>query len=257
MPSKKAARTAFDTLRGGGFAVGTMIMTDSVLSAEVAARAGFDFLCLDRQHGLLDDATLWNQIAALRFAGKADPWVRVPWNEPASIMRALDGGAAGIIAPMVNDAAEARALVDACRYPPLGGRSWGPVRAGMDDAVGYTERANDSLFVAAMVETRAGYDNAAAIAATEGLDAIFVGPNDLSLAISTWQTAMPTDAEFIGALERIAAAAKDAGKLAGIHCSDAAMARAAKGWGYSFATIGADIGFMKEAAMATVAAARK
>jgi 4-hydroxy-2-oxoheptanedioate aldolase len=249
--------SAFDTLRAGEFAVGTMVMTDSVLAAEVAARAGFDFLCLDRQHGLIDDATLWNQIAALRLAGKADCWVRVPWNEPASIMRALDGGAAGIIAPMINDAAEARALVEAARYPPLGGRSWGPVRSGMDDPVAYTETANDAVFVAAMVETAAGYENVQAIAATSGLDAVFVGPNDLSLAISTWQSAMPTDPDFIAALKRIAAVARDAGKLAGIHCSDAEMARAVRGWGYGFVTIAADIAFISRAGAETVAAARK
>lgn len=248
--------SAFQSLRDGGFAVGTMIMTDSMLSAEVAARSGFDFLCLDRQHGMIDDATLWHQIAAVAKAGGADPWVRIPWNTPAEAMRALDGGAAGIIGPMINDRAEAEALVRACRYPPEGERSWGPVRAGLDDAVGYTATANESLFLAAMIETAAGWKNLEAIAETPHLDALFVGPNDLSLAISHWQSGMPTDADFIAALKRIAEVAKANGKLAGIHCSDAAMARAVRGWGYSFVTIAADIAFLKQAASATVEEAK-
>ena len=228
--------TAFDRLRDGGFAIGTMIMTDSMLTAEVAARSGFDFLCLDRQHGLIDDATLWQQMAAIGRIGKACPWVRVPWNTMADAMRALDGGAAGIIAPMVGNRDEAEALVRACRYPPLGERSWGPVRAGMDDGVGYTKAANDTLFVAAMIETKDGYENLEEIAATPGLDALFVGPN---------------------ALTRIADIAKANGKLAGIHCSDAAMARACRAWGFRFVTIAADIAFLGQAAAACVQAAQE
>lgn len=249
--------TAFDRLRDGGFAIGTMIMTDSMLTAEVAARSGFDFLCLDRQHGLIDDATLWQQMAAIGRIGKACPWVRVPWNTMADAMRALDGGAAGIIAPMVGNRQEAEALVRACRYPPLGERSWGPVRAGMDDGVGYTKAANDTLFVAAMIETKDGYENLEDIAATPGLDALFVGPNDLSLAMGNWQPAMPTDKDFIAALTRIADIAKANGKLAGIHCSDAAMARACRAWGFRFVTIAADIAFLGQAAAACVQAAQE
>jgi 4-hydroxy-2-oxoheptanedioate aldolase len=249
--------TAFDRLRDGGFAIGTMIMTDSMLTAEVAARSGFDFLCLDRQHGLIDDATLWQQMAAIGRLGRADPWIRIPWNTMADAMRALDGGAAGIIAPMVGTRQEAEALVRACRYPPMGERSWGPVRAGMDDGVGYTKAANSSLFVAAMIETKDGYENLEDIAATPGLDALFVGPNDLSLAMGNWQPAMPTDQDFIAALTRIASVAQKNGKLAGIHCADAEMARACRGWGYQFVTIAADIAFLGQAAQACVAAARK
>jgi len=246
--------SAFDTLRGGGFAAGTMIMTDSMLTAEVACRAGFHFLCLDRQHGLIDDATLWRQIAAIERVGGADAWVRIPWNTMADAMRALDGGAKGIIAPMINNVEEAQALVRACRYPPQGERSWGPVRAGMDDAVGYTKAANDSIFVAAMIETADGYENLEAIAAVDGIDALFVGPNDLSLAIDEWQPAMPTSEKLVNALKRIASVAADNGKHAGIHCSDAAMAKAVQDWGYSFATIAADIAFLGQAAKATVEA---
>lgn len=249
--------SAIQTLRDGGFAVGTMIMTDSMLSAEIAARSGFDFLCLDRQHGLIDDALLWRQIAAIGSIGKASPWVRVPWNTAADAMRALDAGATGIIAPMINNRDESEALVRACRYPPAGERSWGPVRAGLDDAFGYTEQANPSTFVAAMIETKDGYENLEDIAATEHLDALFVGPNDLSLALGHWQPAMPTDDGIVAALKRISDVAAANGKVAGIHCSDAAMARAVRDWGYRFVTIAADIAFLRQAASETVDDARK
>ena len=249
--------TALDKLRDGGTAIGTFAMIDGTLSVEGLARAGFDFICLDRQHGLLDDATVWNQIVAIGKAGKACPWVRIPWNRPEDAMRALDGGATGIVAPMIGSRAEAEALVRACRYPPEGERSWGPIRAGMNDPVFYTETANESTFVAAMIETRSGFDNLEDIAATPGLDAIFVGPNDLSFAISSWQPGMPTHTDFLADLRRIAEVATAHGKIPGIHCADAAMARAARGWGYRFMTVGGDIGFMVQAAKATVLGARK
>lgn len=248
--------SALKKLREGGFAVGTMVMMDSMLSAEVAARAGFDFLCLDRQHGMIDDALLWRQIAAIAKVGGADPWVRVPWNTPADAMRALDGGAAAIIAPMVDTRDQADALVRACRYPPQGMRSWGPVRAGLDDAFAYTAAANDSLAVIAMIETKPGYENLAEIAATPHLDALFVGPNDLSLALGNWQPGMPDDPAFIDVLKEIVAAAKANGKLSGIHCADAAMARKAEEWGFSFVTIAADIAFLGQAAKAVATAAK-
>lgn len=248
--------TAFQTLKDGGFAAGTMIMTDSMLNAEVAARAGFEFLILDRQHGLIDDATLWHQIAAIGRIGKACPWVRIPWNAPADAMRALDAGAAGVIAPMINNRAEAEALVQACRYPPAGERSWGPIRAGMDDPFGYTERANDSLFVAAMIETLDGMENLEDIAQTPHLDALFVGPNDLSIAMGQWQPGMPEEESVVAAIKRIAEVAKANGKLAGIHCSDAAMARAMRDWGYQFASISADTALLASASRGVVDAVK-
>lgn len=247
---------AFKTLRDGGFAVGTLMMADSMLTAEVAARAGFDFICLDRQHGLIDDATLWAQLGAVGRLGRADAWVRIPWNSPADAMRALDAGAVGIIAPMLSDRADAEALVRACRYPPMGERSWGPLRAGMDDPVGYTDAANTDLFIAAMIETKSGFENVQAIAETPGLDAVYVGPNDLSFALGNWQPAMPDDPKFIEALKHITAVAKKAGKLSGMHCANVEMARAARDWGFNFATVSTETGFMAEAASAAVKAVR-
>ena len=247
---------ALSKLRDGGYALGTMLMMDGQLTTEVFARAGYDFVMLDRQHGLIDDATLWHQIAAIDAIGQAEPWVRIPWNTPAEAMRALDGGARAIIAPMVANAAEAQALVKACRYPPQGARSWGPVRAGLDGSTAYAEKANSEILVFAMVEMVEAYEGLDEICAVEGLDGVFVGPNDLSMAMGNWQSGMPEDTGFIEVLKTIAMVAKSAGKLSGIHCADPTMAIAARGWGYDFANINADIGFIRAAAEADVEAVR-
>ena len=247
---------ALNKLREGGYALGTMLMMDGQLSTEIFARAGYDFVMLDRQHGLIDDATLWHQIAAIGAIGQAEPWVRIPWNTPHDAMRALDGGARAIIAPMIANSDEAQALVKACRYPPLGSRSWGPVRAGIDGSKEYAASANSDILVFAMVEMVEAYEALDEICAVEGLDGVFVGPNDLSMAMGHWQSGMPETDAFTEVLTTIAAAAKRAGKLSGIHCASAEMAVAARGWGYDFANINADIGFIRTAAENDIAAVR-
>ena len=234
-------------LQGGGKAIGTFVTLDSVLAAEAMANQGFDFVILDRQHGLLDDATTQAMLAALH-PRDITALVRVPWNRPEHAMRALDHGADGVVAPMVNDALEARGLVNATRYPPEGHRSWGPIRAGMSDPIGYTNRANGSVLTVAMIETGGGLDHVKAIAETDGIDALYVGPNDLSFARGNWHPGMPSDAAFIDTLRRIATSATEAGKYSGLHCASPAMADAAFEWGYHFVTIGTDGGFLSAAA---------
>lgn len=245
---------ALNKLRDGGYALGTMLMLDSQLSTEIFARAGYDFVMLDRQHGLIDDTTLWRQIAAIEAIGQAEPWVRIPWNTPADAMRALDGGARAVIAPMIANAAEARDLVRACRYPPMGARSWGPARAGLNGSVAYAARANTDILVFAMIEVIEALESVDEICAVEGLDGVFVGPNDLSMAMGDWQSGMPRTDSFLDALKRIATAAKAAGKYSGIHCASPEMAVAARDWGYDFANINADAGLIAEAASADIAA---
>lgn len=247
---------ALTKLRSQHYALGTMVMLDGQLGTEILARAGYDFVMLDRQHGLIDDSALWRQIAAISAIGQAEPWVRIPWNTPADAMRALDAGARAIVAPMIANADEARALVDACRYPPLGLRSWGPVLAGLDGSKEYAASANTDVMVFAMVEMVEAYNSLTDICDVEGLDGVFVGPNDLSMAMGQWQSGMPETDAFLTVLKTIAEKAKAAGKLAGIHCASPEMAIAARSWGYDFANINADIGFIRAAAEADVAAVR-
>lgn len=240
-----------------GFAVGTFLMSDSATSAAMMDAAGYDFLAIDRQHGVIDDATCLRLLAEIGRHGTA-PIVRVPANRPEDAMRALDHGALGVIAPLIDDAAGAAILTAACRFPPHGGRSFGPVRAGPVYGRGYLQAIDDQVLAIAMIETRAGLDALDAILATPGLDAIFVGPNDLGLGLGLGFTGGRPDAApaLAEAITTIVTRAKGAGIPAGIHCTDPAMARAMRGLGYRFATIGSDLGLMAGAAAASADQAR-
>jgi 4-hydroxy-2-oxoheptanedioate aldolase len=223
--------------------------------AELVAREGFPAVVLDLQHGLWDTASILTGIAAVHQAGAA-PIVRVPVGDFAMVSRALDFGAEGIIAPMINTVADARALVAAAKFPPLGERSWGPHRAmtfsGMTDAKIYLRKANTLTVTFAMIETRAALDNLEAILATPGIDGVFVGPFDLSIALAEGKTVDPDTKEVDAALTKIAKAADKAGKIAGVysHTSKRAVALAKRGFG--FITAGSDSGFLRAGLAATL-----
>ena len=164
-------------VRHHGLAVGSHGFT-----AEVMARQGFDALVVDMQHGTTE---LSNVLPMLQAISQTDtvPVVRVPWNDPAIIMKALDLGAYAIIVPLVNTAEDAAKAVAACRYPPVGMRSSGPVRAVHYGGADYLANANDEIVLMAMIETKEGLANLDAICATPGLDAVYIGPSDLSYAL--------------------------------------------------------------------------
>src|SRR5207302_9276700 len=161
-------------------------------SAEVMARQGFDTLCIDMQHGTTEMNEVWPMLQAISQTDTA-PVVRVPWNDPAPIMKALDLGAYGIIVPMINTAADAAKAVAACRYMPTGMRSAGPVRALQHHGADYFAKADNEIVVFGMIETKDGLANLDAIAATPGLDALYIGPADLSYALGLPPTADTTD----------------------------------------------------------------
>ena len=150
--------------------------------AEVMAAMGWDSVTIDTQHGLIGYAEMVAMLQAISTTA-ATPLVRVSWNEPGEIMRALDAGAYGVICPMINDAVECAAFVQACRYPPAGFRSSGPIRASVYAGADYLAHANDEILAIAMVETLGGLANLDAICATPGLDGVYIGPSDLSLAM--------------------------------------------------------------------------
>lgn len=155
--------------------------------AEVVAREGFSAVTLDAQHGLWDMNAIPAGIAQVRQAGAA-ALVRIPVGGYATASRALDFGAEGIIAPMINTPQDARAYVSFAKFPPVGERSWGPHRAmmlaGLTEQKAYLEEANAATVTFAMIETQTALDNVEAIAATPGIDALFLGPSDLSIALS-------------------------------------------------------------------------
>ncbi|MBI1885126.1 MAG: 2,4-dihydroxyhept-2-ene-1,7-dioic acid aldolase [Chloroflexi bacterium] len=188
-------------------ALGGWLTIPSSFSAEVMAHQGFDWLCIDMQHGLIDYECALQMLQAISTT-PAVPVVRVPWNEPGIIMKALDAGAYGVIVPMVNSAAEAQAAVSACRYPPQGARSFGPMRAAYYAGSDYVPRANDEVCCIPMVETTAALERLDEIVSTPGIDAVYVGPSDLSMSLGLPPGSDQEAPAFNEALERIVEACR-------------------------------------------------
>jgi 4-hydroxy-2-oxoheptanedioate aldolase len=229
-------------------------MSGSPVVAESIAREGFAAVVLDAQHGLWDTAALIAGVGGLHHA-EATPVVRVPLNDFALVSRALDFGAEAIIAPMINNAADARQFVVAAKYPPLGERSWGPIRAMALQAprtapVDYMREANDGTLTLAMIETATALGNVDAIAATDGIDALFVGPYDLSTALSSGAAQDMQAPQVEQAIDKICAAAKKAGKIPAIYCRDVAGALAMARRGFRFIVAGNDLTTLREATVA-------
>ena len=223
------------------------------LVAEIIGREGFPAVTLDGQHGLWDTAAIVAAVAAVRQGGAA-PVVRVPVGDFASISRALDFGAEGIIAPMINTVADARALAAFAKFPPLGERSWGPHRAmmlgGFTDQQVYLAEANGLTVTLAMVETRTALSNLDAIVATPGVDGLFLGPSDLSIALSNGGSLDPFSKDVDAEIDRIIAAANKAGKIPGAYCHNAERAAALAKRGMRFIAVSSDMGFLRAGAAA-------
>jgi 4-hydroxy-2-oxoheptanedioate aldolase len=180
------------------------------------------------------------------------PLVRAPWNEPGIIMKLLDAGAYGVICPMINTREEAEALVRVCRYPPLGERSFGPVRAVWYGGPDYALKANETILVLPMIETRRAVENLDEILATPGVDGVYVGPADLGLSHGYPAKGDRDEPELLEIIHRIAARAAAHGKAAGIHCGAPAYARKMIEAGYGLVTIQADNQLLSAAARRAV-----
>jgi 4-hydroxy-2-oxoheptanedioate aldolase len=209
-------------------------------TAEMMARQGFDALCVDLQHGTTEPGAVLPMLQAISQTDTV-PFVRVAWNDPASIMRALDLGAYGIIVPLVNTAAEAAQAVAACRYPPVGMRSSGPVRAMHYGGGNYFDYANDEILIMAMVETKEGLENLDAICATPGLDAVYIGPADLSFALDLAPRADNPDPRHLATCDKILETAHKHGKKAVMHCAGAEFARGAIKRGFDMVMLTSDL----------------
>ena len=231
----------------------------NAFTAEIMAAQGFDSVTVDMQHGALDYSALLPMFQAMRASG-AVLMARVPWNEPGVVMKALDAGAYGIICPMVSTAQDAARFVSYTRYPPLGQRSYGPTRVSFAAGANYAGEANGNILAFAMIETAEGMANLDAIAATPGLDGIYVGPADLTLSLSAGCLAPGFDREepqMIAAFQRIVAACKANGIRAALHCGTPDYAARAVGWGYDMVTISGDSRYLAAAAGEAVAGFRK
>jgi 4-hydroxy-2-oxoheptanedioate aldolase len=225
------------------------------LVAETLARDGFSAVTIESQHGLWDVSGILAGVAAIRQGGAA-PIVRVPLGDFALVSRALDFGAEGIIAPMINTSADAMAFAAASKFPPVGERSWGPHRAttlaGLSDQSVYLREANDHIITLAMIETRTALQNFDAIIGTPGIDGFFLGPSDLSIALSGGKTVDPLSKEVDAELDRMIAGAQKAKKIPGAYCHSAERAAALARRGVKFLAVSSDLSMLRAGAAAAL-----
>ena len=238
---ENTVRTKFEK---GEAVVNGWLAIPSGVSAEGMAHSGFDSLTIDMQHGPIHYDSALPMLQAISTTNVM-PLARVPWNEPGIIMKMLDAGAYGIICPMINTAAECEAFVGACRYPPKGYRSYGPTRVSMYAGEGYAENANGTILTFAMIETAQALDNLEAILSVEELDAIYVGPADLSQSLGGKPGSDWTDGAAAEAIEHIVKVAKNKGIYAGIHCTQPSHALKMVDIGYQFVTLFSDLGLLR------------
>ena len=216
-------------------------------AAELMSAQGFDAVVVDHQHAPYGMDTALTLIAAISSSASV-PMARVAWNDPAEIMKFLDAGALGIICPMVNTAQQAKDFVGACRYPPLGYRSYGPTRAALIHGAEYGSHANDAVLTMAMIETVEGLANLDAIIKTPQLDGIFVGPSDLNQSLGNGAKLDSLEPEFLAILEQIVLKTRAAGKQAGIFCGSAEYAVRMRQLGYRFLVLSSDSRMLAAAA---------
>ncbi len=236
----------------GRVAVNGWLAIPSGFSAEVMAQAGWDSVTVDLQHGVQDYQTMVACFQAMQ-SHPVTPMVRVPWNEPGIIGKVLDAGAYGVICPMVNNKAEAAAFVAASRYPPVGKRSNGPIRAGIYGvSTSYQKTANDEVLCIPMIETQEAIDNIDAILDVPGIDGIYIGPSDLGFSMGLVPILDRDEPQILAAYEKVLAACKKRHIFPGIHCGTSAYANRAIGMGFRLVTVANDSGLMLTAARATV-----
>ena len=234
--------TAKQTMLEGNPAFGFSVGLGSPLSAEAVADTDIDFVLLDRQHGSWGDDSTIAALIAMR-AGKATPMARVLHNDFGLIGRLLDEGMMGIIVPMVNTPEDAKRVADACRFPPVGQRSWGWGHArtyGSD----YSDWIGDQMFVAVQIETAQAVENAEAIMATPGVDGCWLGPSDLALSLGFHPSKMDEREEHARALEKVLQACANTGKIPGIAGRSVADGVKRAEMGFQFITAGSDLGFI-------------
>jgi 4-hydroxy-2-oxoheptanedioate aldolase len=228
---------------------------ESAAGAATAAAAGYDAAVVDLQHGHATIHDLPRLLAAIEQT-RAMPFVRASWNDPAELMRALDLGVRGVICPMVGSRAEAEAFVGACRYPPAGTRSYGPIHGAFGKGREQIEAAEAAVLLFAMIETADGFAAVDEIASTPGLDGLFVGPADLSLATGLSSFADLTDPELLKLLDGILESADRHGIAAGIHAPDPARAAEMAARGFRLISCAVDEDLHRAAAAEAVRAAR-
>lgn len=211
--------------------------------AEVMSSLGWDSLTIDVQHGMISEPDMLAMLQAISTT-QTTPMVRLGANDPALIGKALDAGAMGVICPLINTPEEAADFVAACRYPPIGLRSSGATRAMIYAGFDYGAHADDQVLKFAMIETRDALDRVDEIAATPGLDGLYVGPSDLSLALGGTQGFDKDEPYMLNAYRSVVKACVRHDLVAGIHTASPEFAKRAAEMGFRFITLVGDFNFI-------------
>jgi 4-hydroxy-2-oxoheptanedioate aldolase len=246
-------------LRGGETVYCGWSSLSDPLAAEAIARTGFDAVCLDMQHGFHDYGSLREGVTGVSAAGAA-PVIRVPYGGMLYTGRMLDLGFEAAICPMINTAQAAAEFARATKFPPIGARSWGPTRAMMlsgRTSHEYLSWANREILSFAMIETREAISNLPEILAVEGIDAVFVGSNDLSISLSNGAGVDANREDVSAAMREIAKITNTAGKVAGSFATDTLAAEHQAAMGYRFIATGPDLQLLRAAAAALIGGLRK
>jgi 4-hydroxy-2-oxoheptanedioate aldolase len=228
-------------------AVNAWLTIPSNWTAEMMAHVGFDSITIDMQHGLADYQTAVSMVQAISTS-QAVPLVRLPWNEPVVIMRLLDAGVYGLICPMVNNRSEAEAFVGASRYPPLGYRSYGPIRANLYAGDDYFTHANEEIITLALIETAEALENIDEIVSTPGLDGVYIGTIDLGISMGLAGLGDLSNPKLRNAVDRILAVTKKHQRVAGIHVNSTESAKDLVRWGFQLITSSNDSDLLQRAA---------
>ncbi len=237
-------------------AVNGWLAIPNSFAAEVMAHQGWDTLTIDMQHGVIDYQAMVTMLQAISSTPTV-PVVRVPWLEPSIIMKTLDAGAYGVICPMINTREDAQRFVSYTNYAPKGGRSFGPVRALLYGGADYPTEANATIVRFAMIETAQALDNLDAILSVEGLDAVYIGPSDLSLSLGCRPVFDDVDPKAAQAMDHILERAKAHGVVAGVHNGRPDVARARVAKGFRFVTVGSDARLLAAGSQDVLSAMRK
>jgi 4-hydroxy-2-oxoheptanedioate aldolase len=243
-----------DVLKDSKASFGGWCVLPGSFSAEIMARAGFDWVCIDIQHGLMGEEAMLGMLQGVATAG-VPSMVRVPPNDPGWIMKALDAGAAGVVVPMVNSPEEAASAAGACRYPPEGYRSWGPTRVALGISDYNPDIANRSVICAVMVETVPALDRLDEIVAVKGVDAVFIGPSDF--AVSMGFPPRSDEPEHRRRLEAVPATCSAHDVVAGIACGSTELAERWREAGYTMLALPSDMVLLRRAAAEILETARR
>lgn len=238
-------------LKNGEVTIGSWVCLNSSIGAAIMAKSGWDWLVIDAEHGVIDYRDMVEAIQAI-LATQTIPIVRVAWNDPALIKRALDAGAMGILVPMVMSAEEAKRAVEAVRFPPEGKRSVVGVAAEVLHGENYLERANQEILLAVQIEHKDATERADEICRVDGVDVVFVGPYDLAASMGLLGTNFKQNPVWQETVRKVLIAAQGVGKPAGIHAQSVEEAETYFRQGFRFLAVGSDVQFLRSAVNLTL-----